>query len=221
MGTELATDCTNLGASSCSTPGPIGGGAFGYVGWTWNPVGFEFFLLGMGDGATQKANYNGQSPSAGGTLLPASAPARTETFNFIRAGGLAAVRVRATFQNRLLRGTVAGGVGISYRDLLMKRSASDSSGDTNEYVPPSNPGYVSPAISAEGALQIRLTQTFAVSVGLQLVADNASIAGSNSVPAQQPLPFGTSGATIPTPAYHLATGPQISLCPFVGLAFGP
>ena len=53
MGTELATDCANLGASSCSTPSPLGGGAFGYVGYSWNPVGFELMLGGEGDTVKQ------------------------------------------------------------------------------------------------------------------------------------------------------------------------
>jgi hypothetical protein len=218
-GTELETNCSNLGAASCSTPAPLGGGAFGYVGWTWNPVGFELFLAGFGDTSNQKANYTGQAAS--GTLVPASAPARTESFTFIRGGGMAAIRARATFQNRILRGTFAGGFGLSYRELLMKRSATDTAGETNQYIPPGGVGYISPALSAEAALQIRLSQTLALAVGFQLIADNASIAGSNSVPAQQALPIGTSGTTIPTPEYHLASGPQVSLGPFLGLAFGP
>ncbi len=217
-GSELETDCTNLGATSCNTPGPIGGGAFGYVGWTWNPVGFELFLAGMGDSSTQKANYTGQAAS--GAILPASTPARTESFNFVRGGGLAAIRARASFQNRLLRGTVAGGLGLSYREIAMKRSASDSAGDSNNYVP-SPAGYVSPAISLEGALQVRVTQTLAIAAGLLVWADNASFAGSNSAPAQKNLPFGSSGVTIPTPEYHYATGPQVTIGPFIGLAFGP
>src|ERR1019366_7548404 len=205
-GTELETNCSNLGAASCSTPAPLGGGAFGYVGWTWNPVGFELFLAGFGDSSNQKANYTGQPAS--GTLVPASAPARTESFTFIRGGGMAAIRARATFQNRILRGAFAGGFGLSYRELLMKRSATDTAGETNQYVPPGGVGYLSPALSAEAALQIRLSQTLALAVGFQLIADNASIAGSNSVPAQQALPIGNSGTTIPTPEYHLASGPQ-------------
>lgn len=217
MGTELETNCSTLGAATCSTPSPLGGGAFGYVGYTWNPVGFELFLEGGGDATTQKATYNGSSPN-GGALVPASSPARTETFNFVRGGGVAALRARATFQTRVIRGTVAGGVGVSYHEVLMKRSATDSAGDNNQYVP-GGVGYLSPALSAEAALQIRFTQTFALAIGVQFLADNASIAGSNSVPAQQALPFGT--ALIPTPEYHLATGPQVTIGPFLGLAFGP
>ena len=220
-GTELETNCSNMGAASCNTPGPLGGGAFGYVGFTWNPVGFELFLAGFGDASTQKANYTGASSGSSGTIVPASAPARTETFTFVRGGGMAAIRARATFQNRLLRGTFAGGVGLSYREMVMKRSAVDTAGETNAYIPPSSPAYISPALSIEAALQIRFSQTLALAVGFQLIADNASIAGSNSVAAEPALPIGSNGTRIPTPEYHLASGPQISLGPFIGLAFGP
>ena len=221
-GTELETNCSNLGAASCNTPGPLGGGAFGYIGWTWNPVGFELFLEGGGDVSNQKANYTGlPSGGSGGSLVPASSPARTETFTFVRGGGMAAIRARATFQNRILRGTFAGGVGLSYHELIMKRTATDPAGDSTLYIP-QNGGvaYISPALSAEAALQIRFSQTLALAVGFQFIADNASIAGSNSVPAQGYEPLGTM-ATIPSPSYHLASGPQIWLGPFLGLAFGP
>jgi hypothetical protein len=220
MGTEPETDCTSLGATSCSTPGPLGGGAFGYIGWTWNPVGFELLVVGTGEEASQKARYNGTT-ATGGPLVPASMPARTESFTFFRGGGMAAIRARATFQTRHVRGTVAGGVGLSFHEMEMKRTASDASGDANQYVPQSGVGYLSPAISVEGAIQIRFTQSLGLAIGLQLMADNASIAGSNSIPASRPLPFGAGGTTIPTPEYHLATGPQVVLGPFVGLAFGP
>ncbi|HEY1696426.1 MAG TPA: PEGA domain-containing protein [Polyangiaceae bacterium] len=220
-GTELATSCSSLGASSCSTPGAVGGGGFGYIGYTWDPVGFELFLFGMGDSSTQKAEYSGASSSSANALVPASLPARTETFTFVRGGGAVAVRARATFQTRRLRGTIAGGVGLSYREMIMKRSAVDTAGDTSTYVPPNSAGYVSPALSLEAAFHYRISQTLGIAVGLEVFADNASIAGTNSVPANQALPIGTSGATIPSPSYHLATGPQVTLGPFLGLAFGP
>jgi hypothetical protein len=222
MGTELETDCRNLGADSCNTPSPVGGGAFGYVGFTWNPVGFELLLGGMGDQVKQTATFTGTS-----SLPTATGPARTETFNFARAGGVAALRARATFQTRAIRGTVAGGLGVSYKQMFMERdavSASDSS-LTAKYVPGSV-GYLSPAITAEAAIQIRVTQTVAISVGGFLWADNASIAGSNSVPAgsQQLLSNGSSTPPpqpFPTPQYHLATGAQVFIGPFVGMQFGP
>jgi len=222
MGTELETDCRNLGADSCNTPSPIGGGAFGYVGWTWNPVGFELLVGGMGDQVKQTATFTGTS-----SLPTATGPARTETFTFARVGGLAALRARATFQTRVIRGTVAGGLGVSYKQMFMERDAVSTTDPslTAKYVPGSV-GYLSPAITIEAALQLRLSQTVAVSFGGFLWADNASIAGSNSVPAstQQLLSNGSSSPPpqpFPTPQYHLATGSQVFLGPFVGMQFGP
>ncbi|MGD0526847.1 MAG: PEGA domain-containing protein [Polyangiaceae bacterium] len=220
-GDEIETSCANLGAASCSTPEPIGGGLYGYFGYTFDPVGFELFLAGYGDTTDQKATYTGAPVGgSGGSLVPASAPARTESFTFVRGGGMAAIRARATFQNHLLRGTFAGGVGVSYREIVMNRTATDSGGDSST-LPPRGVGYVSPAISAEGALHIRVSPTFALAIGVQLLADNASITGSNTLPALPATPFGSSGAFINNPQYHVATGPQISLGPFLGVAFGP
>ncbi len=226
-GTELETSCSNLGAASCSTPGPVGGGLYGYFGWTFDPVGFELFLAGMGDTMKQTATF---SPSASGasSLVPAANPARTEQFTFARFGGLGALRARASFQTRLLRGTVAGGVGLSYREIAMQRVASDNNGNSVTFVPGSV-GYLSPAISAEAGLQLRLSSTFGLVLGLQLWADNASIAGTNSSPAQTPCSATVTGNCspplgsnpIPTPSYHFASGPQISIGPYLGIAFGP
>jgi PEGA domain len=218
QGTELETNCNTLGAASCETPSATGGGLFGYVGWTWNPVGFELFLVGLGDQTKQVAHFTGRGTMA---QLPASLPSRDETFQFIGAGGGAALRARASFQNRVVRGSLAGGVGFAYREIFLNHdvAATDGSGANASYSP-KNVGYASPAISVEGAIQIRVGATIGIAVGLQLWADNASIAGSNSVPPAQGHVL-SNGVPIPTPAYHLASGPQILLLPFVGIQFGP
>jgi hypothetical protein len=227
MGTELEANCTTLGAASCRTPSPIGGGAFGYVGWTWNPVGFELFLTGFGDTVQQTATFTG---AGSGSLVPAASPARTETFTFARAAGAGAVRARAAFQTLRLRGTVAGGVGLSFREMFMQRVAADTTGDSIKTVP-NAVSYVSPALSAEAALEIRFSRTFALVVGGQFLADSASIGGTNATSAVPPCsakltsgctpPLGGPANTIPTPAYRVSSGPQVMLAPFVGIAFGP
>jgi hypothetical protein len=232
MGTELETNCSTLGAASCTTPSPAGGGAFGYVGWTWDPVGFEVMLGGEGDTTQQTAHFNGLANSV--SPLPAATPARNEVFTFVRAGGLGAFRVRATFQGNVIRATVAGGLGFSYKVMLMKRDATTTAeqpqGTTPSYVPGSV-AYVSPALSLEAAVHFRVSPSIALAVGLELWAENASIAGTNSVPSAKPEPIanpnaGVNGSTaapqfIPTPAYNLATGPQVFLGPFLGMQFGP
>lgn len=222
QGSSLETSCDSLSASSCQTPAPIGAGAFGYVGWTWNPVGFELLVGGMADETTQKARFDGQGRSGNG---PLARPARDESFLFGRFGGLAALRVRASAQTRRLRGTIAGGVGFSLKETLMKRTvnATDGSGATSTQV--SDPiAYVSPAITAEAALQIRLGATTALSIGALMWADSASIWGKNTVPPDPTKTLygnGQAPVPLPTPQYTIASGPQVFVGPFAGMQFGP
>jgi hypothetical protein len=225
MGTTIETNCPTLGAVSCDTPNPAGGGAFGYIGYTWDPVGFELAIAAMADQDKEKATFSASSSSTS-SLLPATNPARVETFSFLRIGGLAALRARVAFQSHLLRGTIAAGPGVSYRLIQMERDAAETggAGRTDKYVPGAV-GYLSPALSMEAALHVRLSATVALAVGVEFWADNASIAGSNSVaPAPGHALTGSGNAQpapIQTPAYNLATGPQVLIGPFLGMQFGP
>jgi hypothetical protein len=225
QGTDLDTNCDGLSASSCGTGEPIGGGAFGYFGWSFNPVGFEVMLAGSGDTLTETAHFTNSGAT---TTSPLALPPRAEKFVSARAGGLAALRVRASTQWRFLRGTVAGGVGLSYKQLFMERTttATDGTNRSDVFSPTQNNSvaYLSPAITVEGALQFRVTPTVAIAVGMIMWADNASIWGNNSTPATAPrtvLASGQPPGLIPTPEYHLATGPQVFLGPFIGMQFGP
>lgn len=217
-GTELETNCNTLGATTCDTPGAVGGGAFGYVGYTWDPVGFEVMLAASGDTTTQTAHFTGDAS-------PVAQPNRDEKFTIVRAGGLAAFRVRATLEGKIVRGTVAGGVGFAYRYIAMERTATTLVGDAHDVYVPASVGYMSPGISAEAAVQIRVSPTVALSVGALLWAENASIAGTNATPRAADRTLLSQNPPIdapyPTPQYHLATGPQVFLGPFVGMQFGP
>jgi len=231
MGTDLETGCRNLGATSCDTASPIGGGLFGYMGWTWDPVGFELMLGGEGDTVKQTAHYTGIMAS--GSTVPASVPARTEEFTFVRGGGIAAVRARATFQGNLIRGTIAGGLGASYKVMAMQRTAATTAEQPPLSAPPFVPSliaYVSPALSFEGAIQLRASPTLAISLGLEVWAENASSGGTNTTAGGSPSPLASANMSanttatpqfIPNPPYHLATGPQVMIGPFLGLQFGP
>jgi hypothetical protein len=217
MGTELETNCTTLGASSCSTPNAVGGGAFGYVGYTWDPVGFEFMLGAMVDQAKQTGTFTATPTASSASISPAADPARTESFSLLRVGAIAAIRARVGFQSHLLRGTVSAGPGISYRLMQMERDATATSNgqQIDKYVP--DPvGYVSPALSADASLQFRLSHGTAVAVCVTFLADNASIAGNNASP-----PSPGHSPLIPTPGYNIATGPQVFIGPFLGMQFGP
>lgn len=222
LGSTLETNCSTLGAASCDTPNALGGGAFGYIGWTWNPVGFELAIAGLVDETNQKATFNASSSSTS-ALVPGGTPARTESFSFLRAGGMAAVRARVAFQGRLWRVTGAGGVGFSYREMVMERDASSSTLVEPSKYGPFSVGYFSPAISAEVAFQLRVSPSLALAIGAEFWADSASIAGNNQVPAtatQAPV-TGSGTVPIPTPSYTLANGAQVMLGPFLGMQFGP
>jgi hypothetical protein len=218
QGTDLETSCQNLGAASCGTPKPVGGGFYGYVGYTWDPVGFELFLAGEGDTTSQTAHFDG-------TATQFSSLTGQEQFQYIRGGGLAALRARATASfGSLLRGTIAGGVGISIKEVAMERHASATGTTGGDVYVPSPVQYVSPAITVEASIALRITPTIAFSLGLVMWADNASIAGKNYAPPQAGRKFySTSGPPEPidTPEYHFATGPQVFLGPQLGMEFGP
>jgi hypothetical protein len=222
LGSTLETNCSTLGAASCDTPNAMGGGAFGYVGWTWNPVGFELAIAGLVDSTDQKATFNATS-STSSPLVPGGTPARTESFSILRAGGMAALRARVAFQGRLWRVTAAGGVGFSYREMVMERDATSSTPVTPSKYGPFNVGYYSPAISAEVAFHLRVSPTLALAAGLEFWADSASIGGNNQIPAtptSAPI-LGHGPVPIPTPSYTLANGAQVMLGPFLGMHFGP
>jgi hypothetical protein len=232
MGTSLETECPTLGAQSCSTPNAIGGGGYGYIGYTWDPVGFELMLGGMADSEKQTATFAQGSPTAGSSLLPAANPARVETFSFTRIGGVAAIRARVGFQTHLIRGTLSAGPGFSYRLMQMERDAlaTDNSGRSDKYLP-SPVSYFSPAITADASAQLRLSPTVAIALGVFFWADNASIAGNNSIPPSGGCPGpnchvltnGNSATSvpIPTPGYTVASGPQVFIGPYLGMQFGP
>jgi PEGA domain len=218
QGTELDTNCDTLGAQSCASASPIGGGGFGYVGYTWDPVGFELMVGGGGDAMQEKATFSNQTKV--GAMLPMASPGRTETFSFIRGGGLGALRARVAFQTSWIRGTIAGGVGVSYHEVIAKREAKGNDGSDISYVP--DPvGYLSPALSMEAAAHFRVTQTLAISVGLEVWADSASIAGKNASTGGPLQPFDVAQPPPASYQYHLATGPQVMLGPFLGMQFGP
>jgi hypothetical protein len=222
MGSELDTGCDTLGAASCDTPAPLASGmVFGYGGYTWNPVGFELFLAASADTVQQKASFNASGGNSG--TLPTTSPAREEKFTFARFGGIGALRVRAAYATPVIRVTAAAGVGLSYKVMLMKRdtTTTDGSGLRDVYVP--DPvTYLSPGVSGEAAVHIRLSPTLALAVGAEFWAESAP-SGTESPPksGRQLLKPNTLPVPVNTPQYHFASGAQVFLGPFLGMQFGP
>jgi hypothetical protein len=219
IGSDLETGCGSLGAASCSTPSPLGAGAFGFVGYTWDPVGFELMLGGRADVTSQSAHFDGNVSNGQNPLL--ATPARDEKLTIFRAGPMGAIRARATLQNRVVRGTFAAGIGLSYKQVFLQRKATSADGSLSDTYSPDSVSYVSPGISIDAAVQLRVGQATALALGLMLWAENAGSSAATAPPANRNL--GGNGQLVPiaTPQYHLATGSQTFLGPYLGMMFGP
>lgn len=219
MGSDLETGCSALGATSCETPGPMGAGLLGFVGYTWNPVGFELAFGGMADYGQQKAHFDAALRNNENPLL--ASPARTEQFSFFRYGPVAALRARATFQTRAVRGTIAGGLGIAVRELLMERQATSADGVQSDKFSPDAISYISPAITIDAAVHWRVGPSTALSLGLLVWAENAGSSHQTQGDPNRFIGGGGSATPIATPPYHIATGSQTFIGPYLGMMFGP
>lgn len=221
LNNELELRCARLGAHSCTTPSPLGGGVFGYLGYGWNPIGLEFMLGGLFDSAVHRAKFDGVSQENVSPLF--SDPARDERFLFLRLGGLGAARARFSLQTRALRVSAAVGVGLSYKIMQMERraTATDGSGLRDPAFVPDSVSYLSPGLSFDLSAQWRLTPTVALALGMFGWLENA---GSDTRAAPDPNRVMVSQnrvVPIHTPGYQLASATQLFLGPYLGMQFGP
>jgi hypothetical protein len=204
------TSCTGQG-------GGIGGGITGFIGYHWDPVGVELFAGAQYDQTSPTLNWGPSSTDPG--LGPD--PARKEEFSVHRIGGFATMRVRLTVQGEKLRFSVAGGVGLSYRSLLMTRdsTATANAAFRDAFVPDAQ-SYLSPILSFEPSLQYRVGPHTAVALGVSLLVESPN--AFNQIPTTKGEgghSLGPSGLN--TPAYQLTTQTQVYVGPFIGMMFGP
>lgn len=218
-GTSLETSCDALGATTCETPVPMGGGLGGYIGYAFAPVGLELLILGAGDVHEPVASFDGTTGSAINPLV--ATPARDERFVIGRFGGGGAIRLRVLHPIDRFRITGAFGAGAAYRHLLIGRDTESAEGQTGS-VAPEGAGYLSAVLSLELAGQVLLGGSTSLALGLQAWLEHA---GSDTTSTPQNDTFLTGGDGPPrpqaTPAYDLAAGTQFFLGPFLGLHFGP
>jgi hypothetical protein len=197
--------------------GGLGGGVTGFIGYHWDPVGVELFAGAQYDQSSPTLNWGPSSTDPG--IGPD--PARKEEFAIHRIGGFGIARVRLTLQGEKLRFSVAGGVGLSYRSLLLTRdtTAASNSALHDAYVPDAE-WYLSPILSLEPSIQYRVGPHTAIALGVSLLVDSPR--AFDQIPTTKPEgghSLGPSGLT--TPGYQLATGTQVFLGPFIGMMFGP
>jgi hypothetical protein len=215
-GNSLETSCSQIGASSCSTPPPLGGGIFGYGGYSWDPIGLELFLAAQFDETTPSANYTANS-SLGSVV---GGPPRIEQFILPRLGGVAAIRARATLDGKVFRFSFSAGPGLAYKDMFLIRKATTQDGSNRSGKEVSDSvSYVSPALVADVAVHFRLSGGFAFSGGILTLFENA---GETQVATQnQVLASNTGGAPLRTFSYDAASGAQFFVGPYLGVEFGP
>ena len=197
--------------------GGLGGGITGFIGYHWDPVGVELYAGAQYDQTSPTLSWGPSSTDPG--IGPD--PARKEEFSVHRIGGFATMRVRLTFQGEKLRFSVAGGVGLSYRSLLMTRdSTATANAAFRDAFVPNAQSYLSPILSIEPSLQYRVGPHTAIALGASLLVESPN--AFNQIPttkAEGGHSLGPSGLT--TPAYQLATQTQVYLGPFIGMMFGP
>lgn len=223
-GSDVQTTCANKsqGVTDCSGGGMgSGGGLFLFAGHHWDPVGLELVLGGSFDQQSTKLTRAGSNLGVGGGLGPD--PARTEDFLIGRAGGFLLGRTRLSFQTAGLRGSVAVGVGASYRVSFLTRDTTGPAPLRDGFA--SNAvGSVSPALSLDGSIAPRLGEKLSLPIGLLMLAEspNAKIFG-DQIPRTDPDNTRqlAPGVGLSTPSYQLAVGPQVYLGLYIGIMFGP
>ncbi len=224
MGHSMQTTCDGANVpkelTGCSGQGGgIGGGLTGFVGYHWDPVGVELFAGAQYDQSQPTLRWGPSSTDPG--LGPD--PARTEEFSVRRVGGFGIFRIRLTLQGEKLRFSIAGGVGLAYRSMLMTRdtTATANAQQRDAFVPGAQ-SYLSPVISVEPSIQYRLGAKTAVALGLSLLVESPRTFDQVPTTAQESgHRLGPGGPGLTTPAYELATGTQVFFGPFIGMMFGP
>ena len=203
--------------ASCDNGTNLGAGLNGFIGYHWDPVGVELVLGAHYDTQSPKLVWNASSTDPG--LGPD--PARTEEFALHRAGGFGAIRVRLTLQGEKIRFSAAGGVGLGYMEVFMKRVATLASDPTvQDGFAPSPQGYLTPVLSLDPSIGYRLSPTLTAQLGFAILIESAR--AFDTQPRTSPDASHALGRQgISTPAYDLATGTEVYLGPFLGLMFGP
>lgn len=208
-------------ASCDGEGGALGGGLNGFIGYHWDPIGVELYGGLQYDQSAPTLNWNASSVDPG--IGPD--PARKEEFTVHRVGGAGIFRVRLTLQGQKIRFSIAGGVGLAYRTMILTRDVTTPSGGRDPLITDAE-SYLSPVLSLEPSIQYRLGQHTAVALGISMLVESprafdqipTSKAESGHVLSNgDKLP--PSGLT--TPAYQMASGTQVFIGPFIGMMFGP
>ena len=223
-GSSVQTACDAQGSTptlaSCSAPSGIGAGIGGYIGYSWDPVGLELFAAIQYDQRSLKNDWNAASTDPG--FGPD--PARYESFNLRRVGGMVVPRIRAQWTLKKIRLALAAGAGVDYRAMHLERTTTSKTPPAqHDTFSSDTTGYWSPVVSIEPSVGYRVSKTLTVQVGMQLFFDApATFLENRNNPTTSPSSSHALGLRgLATPSYTLASDLQVFVGPFLGLQFGP
>jgi hypothetical protein len=160
-GNQLERRCSDV-ANSCSANAEKGGGLYGFVGYTWRPIGVDLFFGGSGDGS---------SPSAG--------PPVDQSWSIIRISGLGALRVRSRLETRRVRASLAIGLGVAENYLFSLGLSKPNFASSN---------YASLLGTFDVAVALRWLASSAVAIGCMGFLENAGQSAFVDVPSSR-TPF--------------------------------
>jgi hypothetical protein len=184
-GNQMQRRCQDFGANaSCTSDTEKGGGLFGFIGYTWRYFGLDLFLGGSGD--TSHPSFTAPPGPNGGTGPSGS-------WDVSRFGGLGALRARTSVQTRVIRASLAVGLGVSERAVSLSGNGTD---------------YTSLVGLLDASFALRTSATTAIALGCVGLWEDAG-QGAVVVTSQSSQPF------------YLFSGPQYLIQPYIGLQFGP
>ncbi len=178
-GNQIQRRCGDFGpGASCTSDTEKGGGLFGFVGYTWRYFGVDLLVGGSGD--VSHPSFNGANNASG-------------SWDVSRFGGLGALRARTSVQTRVVRASLAVGMGVSERVVGISGSSTD---------------YTSLVGLFDASIALRTSPTTAIALGCMGVWEDAG-QGAVVVVSQSSTPF------------YLFSGSQYLIQPYLGLQFGP
>ncbi|MBX3185757.1 MAG: hypothetical protein KF819_02030 [Labilithrix sp.] len=177
--------------SQCAADAATGGGFMFSVGYMWKYLGFDVLGASTLDGGER-------------SYVPHGGVRRS--YFVERLGGMAAVRLRAQIQSEDFRGALAIGPGVTFR--AVGEAASFPS------VPKDGATYGSASFTADLSAQWRIGRPTALALGAMLWVEDA---GSEVTTVRSRIAAQAGESS----EFHLVSGMQASVMPYIGLQFGP
>jgi hypothetical protein len=219
-GGAFGGDCALFGASSCSSPLPVGFGIGAYFGYSWNPVGLEIYGTGGADFHSPSASFDGVVQPGSNPVL--TGPPRDEYWRILRAGGGGAIRARVIWDPLpALRFTFAIGPGFAVRHVIAERRAVARDGGAEDTYGPPGATYASPALSVDLAVHLRVSRSSGFDLGLWSWVETAGDGVIATGDPSRVLVLPSGPVPLRTPDYVLFKGTQAFVGPYLGVQFGP